>query len=73
MVLDYLKIGTRIKKARIDKKLTQAQLAEMCGKGVSTNHIQRVETGNSGCSVDVLIDIANSLNIPLYKLFEFKD
>lgn len=69
----WIKIGLNILHYRKEQRLTQAQLAEMCGKGVSTNHIQRVETGNSGCSVDVLIDIANSLNIPLYKLFEFKD
>jgi len=44
----------------------------MCGN-VSRNHIQRVETGNGGASVDLLIDIAKALNIPLYKLFEFKE
>lgn len=36
-------------------------------------HIQRVETAAAGCSVDMLIEIAKFLNIPLYKLFEFKD
>ncbi len=53
--------------------MTQALLAEICGNGVSTNHIQRVETGASGCSVDLLIEIAQALEVPLYKLFIFKE
>ena len=69
----WVKIGLNILYYRKEQRLTQAQLAEMCGDGVSTNHIQRVESGTSGCSVDLLIDIANALNIPLYKLFMFKE
>ena len=69
----WVKIGLNILHYRKEQRLTQAQLAEMCGDGVSTNHIQRIETGAAGSSVDTLIDIAAALNIPLYKLFEFKD
>ena len=69
----WVKIGLNILYYRKEQRLTQAQLAEMCGKGVSTNHIQRVETGNAGCSVDTLIDIADALKIPLHKRFEFKE
>lgn len=45
----------------------------MVGKGISMQYLQRIETGNTSCSLDMLIDIADALNIPLYKLFEFKD
>jgi transcriptional regulator with XRE-family HTH domain len=69
----WVKIGLNILYYRKEQRLTQAQLAEICGDGVSTNHIQRIETGAAGCSVDTLIDIAQALNIPLYKLFEFKE
>lgn len=69
----WVKIGLNILHYRKERRITQAQLAEICGNGVSTNHIQRVESGYSGCSVDTLIDIAKALDIPLYKLFEFKD
>ena len=68
-----MSIGATIKKLRRDKNITQEQLAEMCGEGVSRNHIQRVENATAGCSVDLLIDIAKALNIPLCKLFEFKE
>ena len=69
----WVKIGLNVLHYRKEQRLTQEQLADNCGAGVSRNHIQRIETGATGCSVDVLIDIADALDIPLYKLFEFKD
>lgn len=70
----WVKIGLNILHYRKEQRLTQEQLADLCGEsGVSRNHIQRIETGAAGCSVDTLIDIAEALNIPLYKLFEFKE
>ena len=70
---DLVQIGLNILHYRKEQRLTQEQLAEMCGEGVSRNHIQRVENATAGCSVDLLIDIAKALNIPLCKLFEFKE
>lgn len=70
---DWVQIGLNILHYRKEQRLTQEQLAEMCGEGVSRNHIQRVENAIAGCSVDLLIDIAKALNIPLCKLFEFKE
>lgn len=70
----WVKIGLNILYYRKEQRLTQEQLADLCGEaGVSRNHIQRIETGAAGCSVDTLIDIANALHVPLYKLFEFKE
>ena len=70
---DWVQIGLNILHYRKEQRLTQEQLAEMCGEGGSRNHIQRVENATAGCSVDLLIDIAKALNIPLCKLFEFKE
>ena len=70
----WVKIGLNILHYRKEQRLTQEQLADLCGQsGVSRNHIQRIETGAAGCSVDTLIDIADALNVPLFKLFEFKE
>lgn len=70
----WVKIGLNILHYRKEQRLTQEQLADLCGQsGVSRNHIQRIETGAAGCSVDTLIDIAAALNVPLSKLFEFKE
>ena len=40
---DWVQIGLNILHYRKEQRLTQEQLAEMCGEGVSRNHIQRVE------------------------------
>ncbi len=70
----WIQIGLNILHYRKEQRLTQQQLAEACGEeGISRNYIQKIETGVSSCSLDTLIDIASALNIPLYKLFEFKD
>lgn len=70
----WVKIGLNVLHYRKEQRLTQEELANLCGEsGVSRNHIQRIETGAAGCSVDTLIDIAQALNIPLCKLFEFKE
>lgn len=71
---EWLQIGLNILHYRKELGLTQEQLADACGEtGISRNFIQRIETGVSSCSLDTLIDIAKALNIPLYKLFEFKE
>ncbi len=67
----WLGIGLNIMYYRKEQGLTQMQLAEMCN--ISKNHIHRVENAVSGCSVEVLSEIADALNIPLKKLFEFRD
>ena len=70
---EWIQIGLNILHYRKEQRLTQEQLADACGEaGVSHNYIQRIETAASSCSLDTLIDIAKALNIPLYKLFEFK-
>ncbi len=67
----WLAIGLNILHYRKEQGMTQMQLAEKCE--VSRNHIQRIETAATSCSLDTLIDIAEALKIPLKKLFEFKD
>ncbi|MBQ7778263.1 MAG: helix-turn-helix transcriptional regulator [Oscillibacter sp.] len=71
---EWIQIGLNILHYRKERRWTQEQLADACGEdGMSRNFIQRIETGVSSCSIDTLIDIAKALDIPLYKLFEFKD
>ena len=68
----WVKIGLNILYYRKERRLTQAQLAEMTGDGITMQYLQRIETAASSCSVDVLIDIARALDVPLCKLFELK-
>jgi len=61
VTLDYLKAGIRIKKARIDKKMTQAQLAEQLD--LSNNYISSIERGNAIPSLETFIMICNALDV----------
>lgn len=67
----WLAIGLNILHYRKEQGLTQMQLAEKAD--ISKNHMQRIETATASCTLDTLIDIAEALNIPLVKLFEFRD
>ena len=49
----------RIRTLQKERKMTQEQLAEAAGVGVT--HISHIETGNSIPSLKVVIDIINTL------------
>lgn len=57
--IDYKEIGTRIRKIRKKRNITQEQLAEYVGVG--TTHISHIETGNTIPSLKIFIEIVNVL------------
>lgn len=59
-MIDYKDIGTRIRAARLNRKMTQERLADAVGVGVT--HISHIETGNSVPSLQVFVDILNALD-----------
>ncbi|WP_369298833.1 helix-turn-helix domain-containing protein [uncultured Neglectibacter sp.] len=59
-MIDYKSIGAHIRTARQDQKMTQEQLADAVGVGVT--HISHIETGNSIPSLQVFVDILNALD-----------
>ena len=67
----WLAIGLNILHYRREQGMTQMQLAEKCN--ISNRYLQKIETAATSCSMDTLIIIAEALNIPLKKLFEFRD
>lgn len=67
----WLGIGLNILHYRKERGMTQIQLAEKAN--ISRTYMQKIETATQTCSLDVIIDIAEALNVPLKKLFEFKD
>ncbi|MBR2131784.1 MAG: helix-turn-helix transcriptional regulator [Oscillospiraceae bacterium] len=58
-MIDYKAVGSRIRAVRLSRKMTQEQLAEAVGVGVT--HISHIETGNSIPSLQVLVGIINVL------------
>jgi transcriptional regulator with XRE-family HTH domain len=65
------KLGVKIRVLRKAAGLTQEQLAEAAG--VSVNFIGYVERGQRAPSIKTLEQIAQALNVPPKKLFEFSD
>lgn len=59
-------IATNIQQARKNAKLTQAQLADKIGKGVST--VQKYELGLANPPIEVMRKIAEVLEVPLTDL-----
>ena len=61
MALDYKVIGKRLKKARLDKNLTQEQLSEKLE--ISIPFLSRIETGSSPVNLKRLNQICSLLDI----------
>lgn len=63
MLYDIEKIGNRIRQLRKTQGMTQAQLAMKLN--ISDRHLRRVEAGEKGPSIDILIEIATLLDVSL--------
>ncbi|MEW9671823.1 helix-turn-helix domain-containing protein [Ammoniphilus sp. 3BR4] len=61
--IDIKKIGKRIKEARLNKGLTQQELADKCG--FTKSLLSKIENGQTGSAVATLSKIANNLGTPL--------
>ena len=63
MLYDIEKIGDRIRQLRKGQGMTQAQLAAKLNIG--DRHLRKIETGEKGPSIDILIEIAALLGVSL--------
>ena len=60
--MDNLKqIGSRIKKARKDKNISQIDFADMVQ--ISTSHLSDIENGKTNIGLDIFIRITESLQV----------
>lgn len=63
MELDYKAIGKRVKIARIKAGFTQEQV---CNKtGLSSSHMNNIETGSTKVGLPTLITVANILGVTI--------
>lgn len=58
--IDMKELGEKIKELRIERKLSQEQLAAKIG--VATNTVSQYESGKSKTSIDVLANLAVELD-----------
>lgn len=66
---DELKLRNRLKEARAERGLSQAQLAEMVG--VSRNTISSIETGQFNPTAKLALILCVALNRKFEELFYF--
>lgn len=59
--LQRVKIGEIIAEIRLDKKLTQFDLAKLAG--MKQPHLANIEKGDINFSIDTLLDIAAALDV----------
>ena len=64
------RLAFRLRNIRNEKNITQEQLAELIGK--STEHISFLERGERSPSFEVIVDIANALDVPLSYLMNIE-
>ena len=65
-MIDYASIGFKVRQARKKKGITQEQLAEAVGVGVT--HISHLETGAGTVSLKVFVAIVNYLGCSVDEL-----
>ena len=59
MDIDYQKLGTKIRKIRLDNQLSQEELAEKCN--ISTSFLGHIERGTRKMSLETLLSLASAL------------
>lgn len=67
----YKLLGLNVSYYRRRHGLTQEQLAEMVS--IDRTHVGNLELARTGTSLDVVFRISDALEVPVHKLFEFRD
>lgn len=67
MTMDRKALGAAVKAARMKNRITQEQLAEMAG--IAPSHVKQIEAGNRSPSVEVLYNLAVTLNFSVDDIF----
>lgn len=66
--MNYIQLGQRIRETRRLLKVTQVEMAEKLN--FSQQHIGNIERGSAHPSLDLLVDISNTLNVSVDYLLQ---
>lgn len=61
LTVNYAQLGLRIKKFRLEQKMTQAAVSELAG--INEKYLSRIEHGHERISLEVFVGIANALEL----------
>jgi transcriptional regulator with XRE-family HTH domain len=67
----FKKIGLKIKLLRIERKISQQDLAAACN--FEKSNLARIEAGRTNPTVATLLKICQVLEVPISQLFDFED
>ena len=67
----FKKIGLKVKILRIERKISQQDLAAACN--FEKSNLARIESGRTNPTVATLLKICQALEVPIAQLFDFKD
>ena len=59
--IDMCELGSRIRQARLERNMSQIDLAEACG--ISVPYVSDIERGKKCFSVDILLRLAQALQV----------
>ena len=59
--IDMSELGSRIRQARLERNMSQMDLAEACG--ISVPYVSDIERGKKCFSVDILLRLAQALQV----------
>jgi transcriptional regulator with XRE-family HTH domain len=65
------KIGTRIKELRLERKMTQLDLA--VASNIDERQIQRLEASHTSPTIKTLFKVAKGLNVEIGMFFDFSE
>lgn len=67
----FKKIGLKIKLLRIERMISQQDLAAACN--FEKSNLARIEAGRTNPTVATLLKICQVLEVPISQLFDFED
>ena len=63
------KVGKRIKEIRFEKKISQQELADLCG--MEPGNMSRLEAGRANATLSTIEIVSKNLGVEPFELFKF--
>lgn len=63
------KVGKRIKEIRVEKKISQQELADLCG--IEPSNMSRLEAGRANATLSTIEVVSKNLGVEPFELFKF--